>query len=139
MKRVFPQPDWPESWKYSYPYDLQEVYGEISCYGYAYAYDTRRKLALELIGRAAKPGAKILDVAAAQVSSLFVEPQQSGTGRALLKAAGGLIGRPFTLDCDLRNLAGLRAYERMGFSKESQISSHGFAMARLRSPKTLVS
>ena len=80
-----------------------------------------------------------IDVAAAQVSSLFVEPQQSGTGRALLKAAGDLIGRPFTLDCDLRNLMGLSAYERMGFSRESQISSHGFAMARLRSPKTLAS
>ena len=66
MKRVFPQPDWPESWKYSYPYDLQEVYGEISCRGYAYAYDTRRKLALELIRHAAPHGGKILDVAAAQ-------------------------------------------------------------------------
>jgi 2-polyprenyl-6-hydroxyphenyl methylase/3-demethylubiquinone-9 3-methyltransferase len=66
MKRVSPQPNWHESWKYSYPYDLLEIYGEMSCRGYTYAYANRRKHTLELIKKVAKPGAKILDVAAAQ-------------------------------------------------------------------------
>jgi 2-polyprenyl-3-methyl-5-hydroxy-6-metoxy-1,4-benzoquinol methylase len=66
MKRVHPQPNWPESWKYSYPYDLEEVYGEIKNLGYAYAYDNRRRQTLRLLAKVLKPGARILDVAAAQ-------------------------------------------------------------------------
>ena len=66
MKRVHLQESWPSSWKYSYPYDLEEVYGEISNRGYAYAYDNRRKVTLRLLTEVLTHGARILDVAAAQ-------------------------------------------------------------------------
>ena len=66
MKRVRFNEAWPESWKYSHPYDRLEVYGELDCRGYAYAYAERRRHTLELIQRAAAPPAKLLDVAAAQ-------------------------------------------------------------------------
>ena len=66
MKRVYIQPTWPDSWKYSYPYDLEEVYGEITNRGYAYAYDARRQQALRLLTEVLVPGARILDIAAAQ-------------------------------------------------------------------------
>src|ERR1039457_1607843 len=66
MKRVYMQESWPDSWKYSYPYDLEEVYGEISNRGYAYAYDNRRKQTLRLLTEVLTPGARILDIAAAQ-------------------------------------------------------------------------
>ncbi|HEX8907386.1 MAG TPA: methyltransferase domain-containing protein, partial [Longimicrobiaceae bacterium] len=58
--------DWPESWKYSYPYDLEEVYGEATSRGYSYAYDNRRRQTLRLLTEVLAPGARVLDVAAAQ-------------------------------------------------------------------------
>ncbi|MBA3609443.1 MAG: SAM-dependent methyltransferase, partial [Chthoniobacterales bacterium] len=42
MKRVEPEDNWPASWKASYHYDLEEVYGRIRNRGYAYAYERRR-------------------------------------------------------------------------------------------------
>lgn len=66
MKRVTLEPNWPESWQYSYPYDLLEIYGEKSNNGYAYAYANRRQHILDLIKQVVQPGAKILDVAAGQ-------------------------------------------------------------------------
>jgi 2-polyprenyl-3-methyl-5-hydroxy-6-metoxy-1,4-benzoquinol methylase len=66
MKRVYFEESWPESWKYSYPYDLEEVYGEITNRGYAYAYDGRRRQTLRLLTEVLKPGARLLDIAAAQ-------------------------------------------------------------------------
>ena len=66
MKRVYPAENWPESWKYSYPYDLQEIYGEVSQYGYAYAYENRRGKTLDMVLDVLSPGATVLDVAAAQ-------------------------------------------------------------------------
>jgi len=66
MKRVNIQADWPDSWKNSYPYDLEEVYGEITNRGYAYAYDNRRKQTLRLLTEVIAPGARILDIGAAQ-------------------------------------------------------------------------
>lgn len=66
MKQVSLQDDWPDSWKYSYPYDLMEIYGSSEAPGYSYAYSNRRKNVLEIVEKVAKPGAKILDVAAAQ-------------------------------------------------------------------------
>jgi 2-polyprenyl-6-hydroxyphenyl methylase/3-demethylubiquinone-9 3-methyltransferase len=45
---------------------LQEVYGEIGNRGYAYAYANRRRRTLELITEVLEPGARILDMAAAQ-------------------------------------------------------------------------
>jgi 2-polyprenyl-6-hydroxyphenyl methylase/3-demethylubiquinone-9 3-methyltransferase len=66
MKRVYPAEDWPDSWKYSHPYDLQEVYGQASHLGYAYAYENRRRHTLRLVTEVLPAGARILDVAAAQ-------------------------------------------------------------------------
>jgi 2-polyprenyl-3-methyl-5-hydroxy-6-metoxy-1,4-benzoquinol methylase len=66
MKRVFVEPEWPESWKTSYAYDLHEIYGEILQQGYAYAYQNRRRVTLDLVSDVLQPGARILDVAAAQ-------------------------------------------------------------------------
>jgi len=66
MKRVRVDKNWPESWQYSYNYDLMEIYGDLNNRGYAYAYANRRQRTLELIKKVALPGAKILDVAAGQ-------------------------------------------------------------------------
>jgi 2-polyprenyl-6-hydroxyphenyl methylase/3-demethylubiquinone-9 3-methyltransferase len=66
MRRVAPDASWPDSWKYSYRYDLQEIYGEVSHAGYARAYDTRRRATLQLLTEVLPRGAHILDVAAAQ-------------------------------------------------------------------------
>jgi len=65
MKRVYIEDSWPDTWKYSYPYDLQEIYGEIRHYGYVYAYANRRKRTLGLIEEVLPKGSTILDVAAA--------------------------------------------------------------------------
>jgi 2-polyprenyl-3-methyl-5-hydroxy-6-metoxy-1,4-benzoquinol methylase len=66
VKRIEPQPGWPQSWKESHLYDQSEIYGEISHYGYAYAYDNRRRETLRLLTEVLPPGARVLDVAAAQ-------------------------------------------------------------------------
>jgi 2-polyprenyl-6-hydroxyphenyl methylase/3-demethylubiquinone-9 3-methyltransferase len=66
MRATTYSPDWPESWKTSFPYDVMEVFGGTSHRGYAYAYANRRAHTLDLIARVARPGARILDVAAAQ-------------------------------------------------------------------------
>lgn len=66
MRQPTFQDNWLPSWKSSYHYDLLEIYGVSDTLGYAYAYNNRKKHTLELIQKAAKPGAKILDVAAAQ-------------------------------------------------------------------------
>lgn len=66
MRRLQVDDAWPESWRYSYAYDLQEVYGEIARYGYAYAYQARRDAALALLCASVPPGSRVLDVAAAQ-------------------------------------------------------------------------
>jgi 2-polyprenyl-3-methyl-5-hydroxy-6-metoxy-1,4-benzoquinol methylase len=66
VKRIQPEPSWPQSWKDSYFYDQSEIYGEISHYGYAYAYENRRRETLRLLTEVLAPGARILDIAAAQ-------------------------------------------------------------------------
>lgn len=66
MRRAHPQPQWPASWKLSYRYDLEEVYGEPSHLGYAYAYANRQTQTIKLITDVLPAGARILDVAAAQ-------------------------------------------------------------------------
>ena len=66
MKRVRIQDDWPDSWKYSYLHDLEEVYGQITHRGYAYAYDNRRRQTIRLLTEVLTPRARILDIAAAQ-------------------------------------------------------------------------
>src|SRR5207247_2140978 len=66
LKRIYPNDSWPKSWRDSYFYDLQEVYGEISNRGYAYAYANRRRQTLRLIREVLPTGGRILDIAAAQ-------------------------------------------------------------------------
>jgi 2-polyprenyl-3-methyl-5-hydroxy-6-metoxy-1,4-benzoquinol methylase len=66
LKRIQSDNSWPKSWKESYFYDLQEVYGEITNRGYAYAYANRHRRTLQLIREVVAPGACILDIAAAQ-------------------------------------------------------------------------
>ncbi|MDJ0703821.1 MAG: methyltransferase domain-containing protein [Leptolyngbyaceae cyanobacterium MO_188.B28] len=66
MRKISVQETWPDSWKYSYPYDLIEIYGDVTHRGYAYAYRNRQQQTLDLVQKFAHPGAKILDVAAAQ-------------------------------------------------------------------------
>jgi 2-polyprenyl-6-hydroxyphenyl methylase/3-demethylubiquinone-9 3-methyltransferase len=58
--------NWNPSWKASYGYDQQEVFNEISVWGYAYAYQNRQKVTLDLVKNHVAPGGKVLDVAAAQ-------------------------------------------------------------------------
>ena len=66
MKQITLHHNWLESWKYSYPYDLMEIYGETTNLGYFYAYTNRRKYTIDLVKKVAPSGSKILDVAAAQ-------------------------------------------------------------------------
>ena len=66
MKRIEPQSDWPQSWKESYFYDRSEIYGDVSHHGYAYAYENRKRETLRLLTEVLQPGARILDIAAAQ-------------------------------------------------------------------------
>jgi 2-polyprenyl-6-hydroxyphenyl methylase/3-demethylubiquinone-9 3-methyltransferase len=66
MHRISPQEDWPPSWKESYFYDQSEIYGEITHCGYAYAYEKRRRETVRLLTEVLPPGARVLDVAAAQ-------------------------------------------------------------------------
>ena len=66
LKRIHPDANGPEPWREAHGYDLNEIYGRISNRGYAYAYEVRRRMTLALIQEALAPGARILDVAAAQ-------------------------------------------------------------------------
>lgn len=66
MRRIHPEATWPPAWNLSYAYDREEVYGEVQCRGYAYAYHNRRALTLALLQQAVAPGAAVLDIAGAQ-------------------------------------------------------------------------
>lgn len=66
MKKVTLPEQCPDSWKEVYYYDLMEIYGEKRVLGHTYAYQNRRQIVIDLIQKVAEPGAKILDVAAAQ-------------------------------------------------------------------------
>ena len=66
MKRVHFEEKWPESWKYSYPYDLEEIYGEVTNRAYAIAYQLRRRETLRMLTRALPQESRILDLGAAQ-------------------------------------------------------------------------
>jgi hypothetical protein len=87
MKNLTYCESWPESWKYSYPYDCLEIYGQRASLGYAYAYRQRVKHTIDFIQTVAKPGAKVLDIAAAQgnfslrlaeLNQVHVENRSSG-------------------------------------------------------------
>ena len=68
MKSVVPNNEWPESWRLSYAYDQEEVYGEHKNLGYAYAYENRRNFTLNMLSDVLPVNAehKVLDIAAAQ-------------------------------------------------------------------------
>jgi len=66
MKRVYPSPEWPESWKTSYEYDLLEIYGGKSSLGYTCAYQKRFNTTLGLIESVLPVGSSVIDIAAAQ-------------------------------------------------------------------------
>lgn len=59
-------PDWPISWRTSYNFDLQEVFGEIRDLGYVNHYNNRRNIVFELIKKVGRGNDKILDIGAAQ-------------------------------------------------------------------------
>lgn len=66
MKQITLDQHCPESWRNCNHYDQVEVFGPYSHLGHFYGYNNRRRHTLELIQTVAAPGAKILDVAAAQ-------------------------------------------------------------------------
>ena len=66
MKQPNPEPSWPESWKTSYAYDLEEMFHRITNRGYAYAYQIRFQETLRLVEEVLPAGATIIDIAAAQ-------------------------------------------------------------------------
>jgi len=67
LRKPEPKPDWPASWKTAYAFDLLEVFDEPHRHpGYANAYAQRRERTLSLVRQVAAPGARVLDVAAAQ-------------------------------------------------------------------------
>jgi 2-polyprenyl-3-methyl-5-hydroxy-6-metoxy-1,4-benzoquinol methylase len=66
MREVIPDNGWPQSWVESYKYDREEVFGVPTNWGYALAYRNRRQATLNLITETLRPGASILDLAAAQ-------------------------------------------------------------------------
>src|SRR5215208_5135440 len=55
VRRVTPDESWPQSWRESYEYDLQELYGQVVNRGYANIYESRVRNALALVQRAAPP------------------------------------------------------------------------------------
>lgn len=61
-----PQSAWPESWQISQKYDELELYGSRRHLGYTYAYEVRKRQIHDLIRLAVEPGARIIDIAAAQ-------------------------------------------------------------------------
>lgn len=66
MKKIEPQADWPESWKYSFPYDQEEIYDQVTNHGYAYAYRNRRESTIKMVQEVVPTGGRILDMAGAQ-------------------------------------------------------------------------
>lgn len=66
MRLPQPQPDWPQSWRDIAFYDRIELVGDRRHLGSYYAYQNRLHLVLDTVRNLAAPGARVLDVAAAQ-------------------------------------------------------------------------
>jgi 2-polyprenyl-3-methyl-5-hydroxy-6-metoxy-1,4-benzoquinol methylase len=66
MKRVPFESSWPDSVKLSHHYDGLEFWGDRSAPGYTNAYRNRFQVTIDLVSAAAKPPARVLDLAAAQ-------------------------------------------------------------------------
>ncbi len=76
MRRIWPNETWPALWRDCYFYDLGEVYDQPDNLGYANAYRTRFEQTLRLVDKAVQPGARVLDVAAAQGNFTLVLAEQ---------------------------------------------------------------
>lgn len=66
LRTVTPRDDWPESWRHVYEFDRVEIYGDRSNPGHTRAYRTRAAHVLEMAASVLAPGARVLDLAAAQ-------------------------------------------------------------------------
>ncbi len=66
MKIVHQASDWPESWRHVYEFDKVEIFGDRSNPGHTRAYRNRARHLMEMAGSVLTPGARILDLAAAQ-------------------------------------------------------------------------
>ena len=66
MNHVDFKAEWPESWQRSFAYDEMELYGNRRNPGYSYAYQERAEATFRLLDGVCAPGARILDIAAAQ-------------------------------------------------------------------------
>lgn len=66
MKKPIYDPNWVESWKLSYHYDLLEFFGDTSNLGYTSAYQRRFKQTIDAVKRYVPTGSQLLDIAAAQ-------------------------------------------------------------------------
>ncbi|MEN2785439.1 methyltransferase domain-containing protein [Sphingomonas qilianensis] len=64
--RLDAQPGWPESWRVSQHHDDVEIWGRKSNPGYTRMYHQRRDRVLSALRSVAAPGARVLDLAAAQ-------------------------------------------------------------------------
>lgn len=66
MKVVAPEASWPASWHQVHAFDRVEVFGDRSNPGHTRAYRTRARHAMAMASSVLAPGARILDIAAAQ-------------------------------------------------------------------------
>ncbi|HKU95055.1 MAG TPA: methyltransferase domain-containing protein [Vineibacter sp.] len=66
IKQPAQQPDWPQSWKDAYQHDVCSVWPGRSELGYRRAYHNRMAKAINAVLRHTAPGARVLDLAAAQ-------------------------------------------------------------------------
>ena len=64
MKKPQFDPAWSDNWKMSYGYDIEEMFDQIRCRGYTYAYARRMRDTLRTVQSVAEPPATVLDVAA---------------------------------------------------------------------------
>lgn len=66
MKELIAEATWPESWRHVYEFDRVEIWGSASNPGHTRAYRTRARHLLEMAASVLAPGARVLDLAAAQ-------------------------------------------------------------------------
>lgn len=66
IKQPALQSDWPQSWKDSYHHDINSVWPGGRELGYRRAYHNRVARAMDAVLRTTRPGARVLDLAAAQ-------------------------------------------------------------------------
>jgi 2-polyprenyl-6-hydroxyphenyl methylase/3-demethylubiquinone-9 3-methyltransferase len=66
VKRLALDAAWPPSVRESHRYDELELWGSAANPGYTYAYRNRFDITIGLVSRAARPPARVLDLAAAQ-------------------------------------------------------------------------